>query len=115
MTGSASFVLDGVCESGGNSCLVLVRGQGGDIADMARGPDSRLRGGGGAGIFGGLVQSPSEKTEGIPPVSLVFRQDSNPTDTQAKGHLREFFAKPPKIRKISVHARKPLHWVNREG
>lgn len=99
----------------GNSGPVLVRGQGGEVADVARGPDSGLVGGDGARIFGGSIQSPSEKTEGIPPISLVFGQDSNPTDTQAKRYLEDFFAKPPKMRKISVHTRKPLHWVNRKG
>lgn len=92
----------------GNSGLVLVKGQGGQIADVACGRDSRLIDGNGVGIFGGLIQSLSEETEGIPPISLVFGQESNPTDTQAKRYLKEFFAKPPKCRKISVHTRKPL-------
>ena len=99
----------------GNSGLVLVRGQGGEVADMARGRDNTVIDVNGVGIFGGLIQSLSEKTEGVPPISLVFGQDSNPTDTHAKRYLREFFAKPPKIRKISDHTRKPLHWVNRKG
>lgn len=43
-----------------------------------RGHDSRLRDVNGVGIFAGLIQSLSDKTEGIPPISLIFGQDSNP-------------------------------------
>lgn len=68
----------GSVAQGGNSGLVLLRGQGGEAADTAPGHDSRLRDGNGVGIFAGLIQSLSEKTEGIPPTSLIFGQDCNP-------------------------------------
>lgn len=99
----------------GNSGLVLARGQGGEVADVACGHDNRLIGVNGVGIFGGLIQGLSEKTEGNTPLSLVFGQDSNPTDTRAKRYLRGFFAKPPKVRKISDHIRKPLQWVSKKS
>lgn len=41
-------------------------------------------------IFRGFFQSPSEKTERISPISLIFEQNPNLSDTQAKGYPREF-------------------------
>lgn len=68
----------GSVAQGGNSGLVLLRGRGGEVADVACGHDSRLRDVNGVGIFAGLIQSLSEKTEGVSPISLIFGQDCNP-------------------------------------
>lgn len=66
-------------------------------------------------IFRSLFQSLSEKTERISLISLIFGQDPNLSDTQAKGYLRVFFARPSEVRKISNHIHKLLPWVNRKG
>lgn len=80
MIAGPSLVLAGVCGSGREFRFVTRWGSG----RHGRGHDSRLRDVNGGGIFAGLIQSLSEKTEGIPPVSLIFGQDSNPKHSGKK-------------------------------
>lgn len=55
----------------GNLGFLWVRRQAGEAADVACGHENWFIDVNGLGIFGGLIQSPSEKTEVISPVSLV--------------------------------------------
>jgi len=56
----------------GNSGLAVVRGQGGEVADVACACDNRLIDVNEAGIFGGLIQSLSEKTRNPTDLTILW-------------------------------------------
>lgn len=74
----------------GNLGLVWVRRRGGEAADMACGRENWFIDVNGVGIFGGLIQSPSEKTEVISPVSLVLYKTVTSQTLKLKRYLGIF-------------------------